>query len=111
RRAGSSARRIRQSFRLVFPGACLALERGMRKARGFSLVEVGVGLAIVSALAGISILALRGLKQRGDYAGATGDVVTGLRLARSESFGRGQATYFIIDTPAATGVRWWRLLD
>src|SRR5438132_8518571 len=83
----------------------------MRKARGFSLVEVGVGLAIVSALAAISILALRGLKQRGDYAGATGDVVTGLRLARSESFGRGQATYFIIDTTAATGVRWWSLLD
>jgi prepilin-type N-terminal cleavage/methylation domain-containing protein len=90
----------------------------MRKQRGFTLVEVAIALGVMGALATISIIALRGVRQRGNYASATGDVVGALRLARSESFSRGQAVYFIVDTNVTTDAlggpaspRWWVLLD
>ena len=90
----------------------------MRKLRGFTLVEVGIAAAILATLTALSIAALRGMRQRGAYSGATGDVIGALRLARAESFGRGQAVYFIIDTNITTDAfgnptapRWWVLLD
>jgi type II secretory pathway pseudopilin PulG len=90
----------------------------MRKQRGFTLVEVGIAAAVLATLVAISILALRGMRQRGAYASVTGDVIGALRLARSESSGRGQAVYFIVDTNVATDTlgnptkpRWWVLLD
>jgi len=90
----------------------------MRKPRGFTLVEVGIAAAVLATLAAMAVVALRGVRQRGAYAGATGDVIGALRLARSESFGRGQAVYFIIDTNITTDAagnpvspRWWVLLD
>src|SRR5215470_8009098 len=90
----------------------------MRRQRGFTLVEVAVVAAVVATLAAMSIVALRGMRQRGAYASATGDVIGALRLARSESFGRGQAVYFIIDANVSTDAlgnpaepRWWVLLD
>jgi prepilin-type N-terminal cleavage/methylation domain-containing protein len=89
-----------------------------RRQSGFTLVEIAVAALILSLLMGVSILALRQLKQRGSYASATGDVLGGLRLARAESFGRGQTTYFIIDTNVAADAngnpispRWWVLED
>ncbi|MFL5312765.1 MAG: Tfp pilus assembly protein FimT/FimU [Myxococcales bacterium] len=90
----------------------------MRKLRGFTLIEVGIAAAILATISAMAVVALRGVRQRGAYAGATGDVIGALRLARSESFGRGQAVYFIIDTNVTadalgnpTGPRWWVLLD
>ncbi|HYV67998.1 MAG TPA: prepilin-type N-terminal cleavage/methylation domain-containing protein [Myxococcales bacterium] len=90
----------------------------MRKQRGFTLVEVAIAAAVVATLAALSVAALRGMRLRGAYAGATGDVIGALRLARSESFGRGQAVYFIVDANVATDAlgnptapRWWVLLD
>jgi prepilin-type N-terminal cleavage/methylation domain-containing protein len=90
----------------------------MRRQRGFTLVEVAIVAAVLATLAALSIAALRGMRQRGSYASATGDVIGALRLARSESFGRGQAVYFIVDANVATDAqgnptapRWWVLLD
>ena len=90
----------------------------MRKQRGFTLVEVGIAAAVLATLAAMAVVALRGVRQRGAYAGATGDVIGALRLARAESFGRGQAVYFIVDTNITTDAsgnavapRWWVLLD
>jgi len=90
----------------------------MRKQRGFTLVEVGIAAAVLATISALAVVALRGMRQRGAYAGATGDVVGALRLARSESFGRGQAVYFIVDTNITTDAvgnptapRWWVLLD
>jgi len=89
----------------------------MRKQRGFTLIEVGIAAAVLATLAAMSIAGLRGMRQRGAYAGATGDVIGALRLARSESFGRGQAVYFIVDASATDALgnpkvpRWWVLLD
>src|SRR5712692_1460786 len=90
----------------------------MRKKRGFTLIEVGIAAAVLATLAALSVAAMRGMRQRFAYAGATGDVIGALRLARSESFGRGQAVYFIVDTNVTTDAlgnpaspRWWVLLD
>ncbi len=90
----------------------------MRKQRGFTLIEVGIAAAVLATLAALSIAAMRGMRQRNAYAAATGDVIGALRLARAESFGRGQAVYFIIDTNVTTDAlgnpaspRWWVLLD
>lgn len=86
----------------------------MRKLRGFTLVEVGIAAAILATLAAMSVAALRGMRLRNAYAATTGDVIGALRLARAESFSRGQAVYFIIDTNIATSPvkpRWWVLLD
>src|SRR5215470_14132979 len=90
----------------------------MRKHRGFTLVEVGVAAAVLATIAALAIVSLRGIRQRGSFASATGDVIGGLRLARAEASGRGQAVYFIIDTNVATDAlgnitepRWWVLLD
>jgi prepilin-type N-terminal cleavage/methylation domain-containing protein len=90
----------------------------MRKLRGFTLVEMAIAAGILATLAALSVAALRAMRQRGAYAGASGDVIGALRLARSESFGRGQAVYFIVDTNVTTDAlgnpaspRWWVLLD
>ena len=90
----------------------------MRKLRGFTLIEVTIAAVVLAILAAMSVAGLRGLRQRGAYAGATGDVIGAMRLARAESFGRGQAVYFIIDTNITTDAlgnptapRWWVLLD
>lgn len=90
----------------------------MRRQSGFTLIEIAIAASILAVLMGISIIALRALRQRAQYSSATGDVVGALRLARSESFGRGQTTYFIIDTNVAADAggnpispRWWVLED
>jgi len=90
----------------------------MRKPRGFTLVEMATAAAILATLAALAVVSLRGVRQRGAYAAATRDVIGALRLARSESFGRGQAVYFIVDTNITTDAlgnpaspRWWVLVD
>jgi hypothetical protein len=72
------------------------------------MIELTVTLAIVSVLTGVSVLALGGLKMRGSFAGATGDVVVGIREMRAESFSRGAVTVFVVDT---IGERFWGLED
>ena len=65
-------------------------------------------LGVLGVLMGISVLALGGIKKRGNFAAATGELLVNLRRARSEAYGRGTATVFIIDT---AGNRWWSLED
>jgi prepilin-type N-terminal cleavage/methylation domain-containing protein len=76
--------------------------------RGFTLIEMVVAMAIVGIMAGLSIAALSGLKKRGNFVSATGDLLEGLRLTRAEAFSRQAPCVFIIDT---VGNRWWSIID
>lgn len=77
-------------------------------AAGFTLLEMMTALGVLSVLMGISVLALGGMKKRGSFASATGELLGNLSRARAEAYGRGTATVFIIDT---VGNRWWSLED
>jgi hypothetical protein len=72
------------------------------------MLELATALAIIAILSAITIFALRGLKSRSNFASATGDLVVGVRETRAESFSRGAATVFVVDT---AGGRWWGLED
>jgi prepilin-type N-terminal cleavage/methylation domain-containing protein len=76
--------------------------------RGFTLIEMGVAMAILGIMAGLSIAALSGLKKRGNFVSATGDLIEGLRLARAEAFSRQAPCVFVVDT---VGNRWWSIID
>jgi hypothetical protein len=65
-------------------------------------------LGVIGVLMGISIMALGNIKKRGTFASASGELLANLRRARSEAYGRGTDTVFIIDTVAN---RWWALED
>lgn len=65
-------------------------------------------LGVIGILMGISVMALGNIKKRGTFASATGEILASLRRARSEAYGRGTATVFIIDT---VGNRWWTIED
>lgn len=65
-------------------------------------------LGILGVLMGISVLALGGIKKRGTFTSASGELLANLQRARSEAYGRGTATVFIVDT---VGNRWWSLED
>lgn len=77
-------------------------------AAGFTLLEVMTAAGVLSVLVGISVLALGGMKKRGNFASATGELMANLQRTRSEAYGRGSATVFIVDT---VGSRWWSLED
>jgi hypothetical protein len=52
--------------------------------------------------------ALARLKNRGNFASATGDLIVGLRKTRASAYGRGTTTVFVIDT---VGARFWGIED
>jgi prepilin-type N-terminal cleavage/methylation domain-containing protein len=56
-----------------------------RRARGFTLVEMVIAMAVVAILAGMSAVALNRMKTRGSFASATGDFLATLRTARAEA--------------------------
>jgi prepilin-type N-terminal cleavage/methylation domain-containing protein len=76
--------------------------------RGFTLLEMLVALAVLATLAGLSVAALGGLKNRGRFVSGSGAVLEGLRLTRSEAFSRGAPCVFVVDT---AGGRWWSIAD
>lgn len=76
--------------------------------RGFTLLELMTALGVIAVMVGISVLALGGVKKRGSFASASGELVVNLRRARAEAYGQGTATVFIVDT---VGNRWWSLED
>lgn len=82
--------------------------RAMRNHRGFTLIEMLTVMGILGILMGITILGLRGMKDRGNFASATGDVVTAIRECRAQAYGTGSTTVFVVDT---VGSRWWSLND
>lgn len=76
--------------------------------RGFTIVEMMVVVAIIGVVATITIGALGGLKQRGTYVAASGDLLVGIRRTRAEAYGRGNTTIFVVDS---IGGRWWSIAD
>jgi prepilin-type N-terminal cleavage/methylation domain-containing protein len=72
--------------------------------RGFTLLEVATVLAIIAIVSALGLGAISLLKKSTDYAGTIGNLVGTVRRTRSEAFGRGINTAFVIDT---TGGRWW----
>src|SRR5438477_7811177 len=89
-------------------GVLLATCAFMRPLRGFSLLEFMTAVGIVGILAGLSAIALTRLRARGNFASASGDFVSGLRVARAESFSRGDNTVVIVDV---VNGRWWSVED
>lgn len=75
-------------------------------ARGFTLVEAVVVMAVIGVIAAIVLGGLEALRKRASFTGAVGDIVTSLRKTRAEAFGRGIYTAFIVDT---VGGRWWAI--
>src|SRR5258708_27628412 len=80
----------------------------VRRPRGFTLLEMLTAVAIIAIMAGLSIAALTGLKKRGNFVSATGDLIEGLRLTRAEAFSRQAPCVFVVDT---VGNRWWSIID
>jgi hypothetical protein len=79
-----------------------------RTGRGYSLIELAIATGILAALAVTGWAALQGLKSGTSYSTAMSELVVGLRRTRAEAFGRGNPTYFIVDT---AGGRWWGVED
>jgi prepilin-type N-terminal cleavage/methylation domain-containing protein len=80
----------------------------VRRPRGFTLIEMMTALVILAVMASLSIAALNGLKGRGNFVSATGDLIEGLRLTRAEAYGRQAPCVFVVDT---VGNRWWSIAN
>ena len=78
------------------------------RARGFTLIEMLMAVAIIGVLAGMSAVALDRMKSRGNFASATGDFIATLRTARAEAFARGNPTVVVVDMDAR---QWWAVED
>lgn len=72
--------------------------------RGFTLIEIGIALAILSIIGALSFAALGGMKKRAAYSNVTTELAIGVRRMRAEALGRGLTTVFVVDT---VGGRWW----
>jgi hypothetical protein len=63
-----------------------------------------VTVGIITVLAAMSLTAYDRFTARADFSSVLANLVTSLRLTRSEAAGRGVATAFIVDT---ANNRWW----
>jgi hypothetical protein len=87
-----------------------------RRSGGFSLVEVGVVLSILSILVCLSVMALGVLPARARMSGGVLELNAALSAARSHSQGRGVRTAVLIDTAQGapgtdTRIRYWTVVD
>ena len=76
----------------------------MRVRRGFTVLEVMVAVSILATMAAMSLSAYEQVTARADFSSVLANLVTSVRLTRSEAAGRGVATAFIVDTQ---NNRWW----
>jgi prepilin-type N-terminal cleavage/methylation domain-containing protein len=91
----------------IAPRAGTIRRAARRRDAGFTLIEMATALIIVAVVAAIG-MGLSGMKRRGNFASATGDLIVGLRKTRAWAFGRGTTTVFVIDT---VGARFWGIED
>jgi prepilin-type N-terminal cleavage/methylation domain-containing protein len=72
--------------------------------RGVTVLELMVAVSIFAVMAAMSMSAYQQLTARADFSSVLANLVTSVRLTRSEAAGRGVATAFIVDT---RNNRWW----
>jgi len=90
----------------AFSRPALGARRSSTISRGFTLLEIAAVLAIIAVVSAIGLGALSMVQKRADYSGTVGYLLGSLRRTRSEAFGRGINTAFVVDT---AGGRWWGL--
>lgn len=83
----------------------------MKKAIGFTLVELVITLAVVSVLVGIAAPSFRGMLATNRLASQTNELIAGINLARSEAIKRNRSVLFCraanaAATACATGNSW-----
>jgi len=76
----------------------------VRVRRGLTVLELMVVLGIVAVMAAMSLGAYDQITARADFSSVLANLVTSVRLTRSEAAGRGVATAFVVDTQ---NNRWW----
>jgi len=72
--------------------------------RGFTVLELMVAVSLVAVMAAMSLSAYDEITSRADFSSVLANLVTSVRLTRSEAAGRGVATAFVIDT---RNNQWW----
>jgi prepilin-type N-terminal cleavage/methylation domain-containing protein len=75
-----------------------------RRARGMTLIEIVVVLALIAIVAALSLNALSGLQPQANYSKVSSDFMGALQQARAEAFGQGATIAFVVDT---AGNRYW----
>jgi type II secretory pathway pseudopilin PulG len=75
---------------------------------GFTLLEAMVVVGVVGVVTALGFGALTSLQRRSAFASATTELLTALRQCRTEAYGRGAPTVFVLDS---IGRRWWAIVD
>jgi prepilin-type N-terminal cleavage/methylation domain-containing protein len=76
----------------------------VRVQRGVTVLELMVAVSIVAVMTAMSLGAYDQITARADFSSVLANLVTNVRLTRSEAAGRGVATAFVVDTQ---NNRWW----
>jgi prepilin-type N-terminal cleavage/methylation domain-containing protein len=75
--------------------------RTARRPKGFTLIEMVVVLAVIAAIATVTLNGMAKAKGPRIYSNSTAELVAALRRTRAEALARGVSTAFLVDT--ATG--------
>lgn len=97
-------------FPKKYAEASLKLDYGFvpRAPKGFTLMETLIAIAVLGIIAAMSANAFGRLKDRNSFAGATQDVLSTMRAARADAFGKGTNMVFVVDTMAK---KFWLVQD
>jgi len=68
--------------------------RSLALRRGFTVLELMVAVSLVAVMAAMSLSAYDEITSRADFSSVLANLVTSVRLTRSEAAGRGVATAF-----------------